>query len=255
MSFFDWMIRIQEMYGPLLLKGTGSTILLAIIGTFVGSGIGLLIGIYKTIPMAASANPIKKFLYKFFDFILSAYIEVFRSTPMMVQAMMIFYGIAMLYGVTLPRFAAGLLIISVNTGAYMSEIVRGGIISIDHGQYEAAHSIGMTHGQTMTNIVLPQAIRNIMPAIGNEFIINMKDSCVLSVIGVTELFYVAKFASGATFQTFPTMTIAAIYYFILCFTTTKILRYIEKKMDGPDSYTIHGSQTAPEAEIKVGGIH
>lgn len=124
----------------------------------------------------------------------------------------------------------------------MAEIVRGGIISVDKGQFEATHSIGMTHFQSMFYVVLPQAIRNIMPAVGNQFIINIKDSCVLSVISVTELFFQTKSAAGATFQTFPAYFIACVIYFILCFSITQLLRYLETKMDGADTYTIYGTE-------------
>ena len=161
---------------------------------------------------------------------------------MMVQATVIFYGAAFLFQLRLDPVNAGMFIISINTGAYMAEIVRGGIISVDKGQFEATHSIGMTHFQAMAFVVLPQAIRNIMPALGNQFIINIKDSCVLSVISVTELFFQTKSAAGATFQTFPAYFIACIIYFILCFGITQLLRYLETRMDGADTYTIYGTE-------------
>ncbi|MBQ5708022.1 MAG: amino acid ABC transporter permease, partial [Peptococcaceae bacterium] len=167
---------ILNNYGGLLAKGTGVTILLAIVGTGVGFLIGLLIGVYKTLPIREDDSTLKKVLYKVFSFLLSAYIEVFRSTPMMVQATVIFYGAAWAFGLRLDPVTAGMFIISINTGAYMAEIVRGGIISVDKGQFEATHSIGMTHFQSMLYVILPQAIRNILPATGNQFIINIKDS-------------------------------------------------------------------------------
>ncbi|MBO5302155.1 MAG: ABC transporter permease subunit, partial [Peptococcaceae bacterium] len=142
MSFFDWVQLILNQYGSMLVKGTGITILLAIVGTGVGFLIGLLIGVYKTIPLRDEDPAIKRILYKIFNFILSAYIEIFRSTPMMVQAMVIFYGIAYAFSIRLDVITAGMFIISINTGAYMAEIVRGGIISVDKGQFEATHSIG-----------------------------------------------------------------------------------------------------------------
>ena len=238
MSFWEAVSKILDLYGPLMLKGTWITILLAIVGTVVGSCLGLLIGSYKTIPITSKTALWKKVIYHLFNFVLTAYITVFRSTPMMVQAMVGFYGYTWITGHRIPPLYFGMVIISINTGAYMAEIVRGGIISVDKGQYEAAHSIGMTHGQTMFNVVLPQAIRNIMPAVGNEFIINMKDSCVLSVISVSELFFVTKSAAGATFQTFPAFLIASVIYLILTVTLTEILKRVERRMDGPDSYTI-----------------
>lgn len=172
---------------------------------------------------------------------------------MIVQAMVIFYGAAMVYGIHLPTLYAGIFIVSINTGAYMAEIVRGGIISIDKGQFEAAHAIGMTHAQTMACIVLPQAIRNILPATSNEFIINIKDTSVLMVIGVTELFFQSKAAAGNNFRYFEVFLVTCVIYLIMTFTITRLLRYFEKKLEGPDVYTIHGSQTVPEAEIKIIG--
>lgn len=241
-NFFHWVQVILERYGMLLLQGVGVTIALAIVGTLAGFAIGLLIGIYKTLPIRKEDPLIKRALFKFFNFLLSAYIEIFRSTPMMVQAMLIFYGVAYAFQLRLNPISAGMFIISINTGAYMAEIVRGGIISVDKGQFEAAHSIGMTHFQSMLFIIFPQAIRNIMPAVGNQFIINIKDSCVLSVISVTDLFFQTKSAAGATFATFPAFFIACVIYFILCFGCTSILRFLETKMDGADTYTIYGTE-------------
>ncbi len=242
MEFLQWVQVILNDYGSLLLQGTGITILLAIVGTAVGFVIGLLIGVYKTIPIRPDDPFWKRGLYKVFNFLLSTYIEIFRSTPMMVQAMVIYYGVAFAFAIRLNPITAGMFIISINTGAYMAEIVRGGIISVDKGQFEATHSIGMTHFQSMLYIILPQAIRNIMPATGNQFIINIKDSCVLNVISVTDLFFQTKSAAGATFQTFPAFFIACVIYFVLCFSITQLLRYVETKMDGSETYTIYGTE-------------
>lgn len=125
--------------------------------------------------------------------LISAYVEVFRGTPMMVQAMIIYWGYAYATGGdTLALIPAGIVIVSINTGAYITEIVRGGIISIDKGQFEGASSIGMSHFQTMVYVVIPQVMRNILPSVSNEFVINIKDTSVLNVIGVTELFFYAN---------------------------------------------------------------
>ncbi len=148
--------------------------------------IGLLVGIFRTLPL--SENPVGRFLQRIVNGLLTIYIEVFRGTPMMVQAMVIFYGTALAFGVSMNRTLAAVLIVSINTGAYMSEIVRGGIFAVDDGQFEAAQAIGMTHWQTMIKVVLPQVMRNILPATGNEIIINIKDTAVLSVISVADLF-------------------------------------------------------------------
>lgn len=124
----------------------------------------------------------------------------------------------------------------------MAEIVRGGIVSIDQGQFEAAHALGMNHIQTMTNVILPQVIRNILPATGNEFVVNIKDTSVLNVISVTELFFQTKSIAGNTFKFFEPYFVTCIIYFIMTFTVTRILRYVEKRLDGPKNYNIIGNQ-------------
>ena len=249
--FFDTVAKIIEKYGAMFLQGAGTTLLIAITGTLIGFAIGLGIGVVRTIPLDAKSSPVKRFLLKIVNIILSVYIEIFRGTPMIVQAMVLFYGFAAATGISLDRNLAGIIIVSINTGAYMAEIVRGGILSVDKGQFEAAHSIGMTHRQTMMSIVLPQAIRNIMPATGNEFVINIKDTSVLNVISVTELFFKTTMINANTYKPFETFFVTCVIYFILTFTVTRILRLIERRMDGPRTFTIHGSQTVPEAEIKV----
>ena len=249
-SFFQWVWSLVTTYWPMFLKGAGVTLLIAITATITGSVIGLLIGVVRTIPITPKSSRFKRAVMKVVNFILTAYIEVFRGTPMIVQAMVIFYGAAM-GGVYLPTLLAGYLIVSVNTGAYMAEIVRGGILSIDKGQFEAAHSIGMIHTQTMRSIILPQVIRNILPATGNEFVINIKDTSVLNVISVSELFFQSKTIAANNYRYFEVFFVTCVLYFIMTFTITRILRLIERKMDGKETYTIHGSQTALEGEIKV----
>ena len=161
----------------------------------------------------------------------------------MVQAMVIFWGFALLNnGRTMDVTVSGLIVVSINTGAYMAEIVRGGIISIDKGQFEGAQALGMGHGKTMLYVVMPQALRNILPSVSNEFIINIKDTSVLNVIGFTELFFVAKDIVTQTYKTFQTYLLVAIVYFILTFSISLILRLIERKMDGNKNYKVLGSQ-------------
>ena len=240
-TFFSRIGNIIKTYYLSILKGVGYTILVAIVGTVVGLFIGLLIGMYRTLD--TPKNKALAVLKKIGDVILSIYIEVFRGTPMMVQAMVIFWGFALINdGNTMNVTLAGLIIVSINTGAYMAEIVRGGIISIDKGQFEGAQAIGMTHSQTMWNIVLPQVLRNIMPSVANEFVINIKDTSVLNVIGFTELFFYGKSIALNTYAIFETYLVVAAIYFVLTFTITRILRLIEKKMDGKKDYQIMGSQ-------------
>lgn len=235
------MADIFAKYYQMIFKGIGYTMLVSIIGTIIGLVIGLLIGVFRTMP--TPKNKFLRVLKKAADWILSAYVEIFRGTPMMVQAMVIFWGFALINnGVTLNVVFAGLFIVSINTGAYMAEIVRGGIISVSKGQFEGAHAIGMTHAQTMFYVVIPQVLRNILPSVANEFVINIKDTSVLNVIGFTELYFVAYTINSINYQTFATYLLVAIIYFVLTFTITRILRLIEKKMDGKKNYTVQGSQ-------------
>ena len=250
-TFFGWVGYIFGQYGGMFLRGTGVTLIIAISGTVLGFAVGLLVAIARTLPVRREDGLARRILLTALRWLLGIYIEVFHGTPMIVQAMVIYYGAASLLGVAMPALTAGIFIVTINTGAYMAEIVRGGIISIDKGQTEAAHSIGMTHWQTMTSVVLPQAIRNIMPSIGNEFVVNIKDSSVLNVISVSELFFISKSAAGTFYRYFEVFFITAAIYFVLTFTVTRLLRLLERRMDGPDSYVICGSQSDSRAAIVV----
>lgn len=250
MSFFQDVINIVAKYYPQLLSGVGNTMLIALTGTVAGLAIGLLTGIVRTAPF--SRNGFVRVLHKILNAVIAVYVEIFRGTPMMVQAMVIYWGYAFASGgSTLPLIPSGILIVSVNTGAYMAEIVRGGIISIDKGQFEGAMSIGMTHSQTMFKVIIPQVMRNILPSVSNEFVINIKDTSVLNVIGVTELYYFAGIIKRQSFETFQTYLVVCVLYFILTFTVTRLLRFVECKLDGNDSYVIFGSQSDSAAEIRI----
>ena len=250
-TFFGWVGFLLKQYGGLFLSGTFTTLLIALTGTFFGFIIGLLVAIVRTIEIPRGMGPVKRAIRKLAHILIGVYIQVFRGTPMIVQAMVIYYGSMQYLGIDMERTAAAILIISINTGAYMAEIIRGGIISVDKGQFEAAHAIGMTHWQTMTTVVLPQAIRNILPSVGNELIVNIKDSSVLNVISVSELFFQAKSAAGTYYKYFEVFFIIAVIYLVLTLTVSRVLRFIEKKMDGPDNYVICGSQSDSRSEIVV----
>jgi len=241
-NFWGWVVYLLQQYGPSFLRGAGTTMLIAVISTAVGCLIGFGVGIVQTTP-ADKAHPVKYILMKLVRFLLDAYVEIFRGTPMMVQAMFIYYGLAQLFNIHLGTMEAALFIVSINTGAYMAETVRGGILSIDPGQTEGAKAIGMTHVQTMNAVILPQALRNIMPQIGNNLIINIKDTCVLSVIGTVELFFATKSVAGAMYTYFEAFTIAMVIYFVLTFSCSRLLRLWESKMDGPDSYELYDLAT------------
>lgn len=244
-GFWPDVANIWDDYGSQFLIGARNTLLIALTSTVVGSLIGLLIAIYRSIPVSKRRNPMGYILYRVFDFLIMVYIEVFRGTPMMVQAMLIFYGSKLFFNIDMSPMIAALIIVSINTGAYLAEVFRGGIMGVDEGQGEAAKAIGMSHFQSMTSVVLPQAIRNTLPALGNEFVINIKDTSVLNVIAVTELFFVTRSAAGSTYMTFQSFFIVSIIYLVLTFVTTRLLRLVEKYMSGSSSYTIHESSTMP----------
>ncbi len=250
-NFFSLVLFILKEYGPLFLQGVGATLLVALTGTVLGFIIGLLVAIVRTIPLKKKEKAYKKIPIKILHFITTVYIEVFRGTPMIVQAMVIYYGAMQFLNLDLSVMATAIFIVSINTGAYMAEIVRGGILSIDKGQKEAAHALGLSHFQSMVGVILPQAVRNIMPSIGNEFVVNIKDSSVLNVISLSELYFISKSVAGTYYMYFEVFFITAVIYLVLTFTVTRLLRLVEKKMDGPTHYTIHGSQTFSRADIKV----
>jgi putative lysine transport system permease protein len=240
----NWFINILKQYGGMLATGTGMTLLISLVGTIVGFIIGLLVGIIRTIPAPKSTG--KRGLLGFGKWLLSVYIEVFRGTPMIVQAAVLYYGAAQALGINMDRTVAALVIVSINTGAYISEIIRGGIISVDPGQFEAASALGMTHWQTMTKVILPQAVRNSLPAVTNEFIVNIKDTSVLSIISVSELFFTSETIAGQNFQFFHTYLVVCLIYLILTFTISRLFRIIEKHLDGPKDYNVMTNQMQVE---------
>ena len=219
----EWIVKIASQNWKGFLNGAEMTLYISLIGTVIGSIIGMLIGVIRTIPKGDRGA--KKIFLTVINAILNAYVEFFRGTPMIVQAMVIYYGSDLAFGIDMDRTFAAIFIVSINTGAYMAEIVRGGIISI----------------------------RNILPAPGNEFVINIKDTSVLNVIGVTELYFTTKSIAGNNFRYFESFFITCIVYFIMTFTVTRILRFIEKKLDGPENYNMTGNQMQvqkPEEALK-----
>lgn len=237
-TFFSWVLFLLNEYGGVLVKGAGVTLLLALVGTLLGCVIGLAVGIVQTIPEDDNSGASKKYFIKAVKWLLSAYVELFRGTPMIVQAMVVYYGAMSLFDIDMSAMFAGFFVVSINTGAYMAETVRGGIESIDPGQKEAAIAIGMDHFQTMRCVILPQALRNIMPQIGNNLIINIKDTSVLNVISVTELYFASKSAAGVYYKYFEVFFITCVIYFIMTFSASRILRWLESKMDGPKDYQL-----------------
>lgn len=233
--------ELWQEYAGLYLTGIWNTLSLAVICTALGCIIGLLCGILNTIPYSKNDNILKRVVLKAIRVLIQIYVEVFRGTPMILQAVVIYYGLPYFTNYAM-RFSniwlCALLVVSINTGAYMAESVRGGIISIDPGQTEGAKAIGMTHWQTMLFVILPQALRNILPQIGNNLIINIKDTSVMSIIGFTEFFAVHKNVTGTTYLYFPSAAIEMAGYLTLTVVASFLLRMLEKKMDGSSSYEL-----------------
>ena len=235
------IIQLWSKYWPMYMNGVKNTLILALVATAIGCVIGLICGILNTIPYTKNDSLPKRFLLKLIRVLVRIYVEVFRGTPMVLQAVFIVYGLPYFTDNAL-RFnniwVAAILIVSINTGAYMAESVRGGIISIDPGQTEGAKAIGMTHVQTMTSVILPQALRNIMPQIGNNFIINVKDTSVMFIIGFPDFFAAHRAAVGASYLYFPSATVEMAGYLTMTLIASFLLRLVEKLMDGSDSYEL-----------------
>ena len=235
------IVLLWSKYWPMYMSGVKNTLILALVATAIGCVIGLICGILNTIPYTKNDPLPKRFLLNLIRVLVRIYVEVFRGTPMVLQAVFIVYGLPYFTDNAL-RFnniwVAAILIVSINTGAYMAESVRGGIISIDPGQTEGAKAIGMTHVQTMTSVILPQALRNIMPQIGNNFIINVKDTSVMFIISFTEFFAAHRYIVGVNNMYFPSATIEMIGYLTMTLIASFLLRLLEKWMDGSDSYEL-----------------
>ncbi|MBQ3077517.1 MAG: amino acid ABC transporter permease [Clostridia bacterium] len=234
---------ILDLYGMSFLRGAWVTMVIATVSTFFGCLIGFAVGVVQSLEADRKDSPLRWFFLGVAKIILYLYVEIFRGTPMMVQAMFIYFGSSVLFGIDMSMWFAAIFIVSINTGAYMAETVRGGILSIDPGQVEGAKAIGLNHFYTMIDVILPQALRNIIPQIGNNLIINIKDTCVLSVIGTVELFYASKGAAGALYTYYEVFTITMVLYFILTFTCSRLLRLWEDKLDGPDNYDLATTDT------------
>ncbi|MBQ1877332.1 MAG: amino acid ABC transporter permease [Erysipelotrichaceae bacterium] len=227
--FINNIIKILKNYGSSLLLGVRTTLSVALIGTLAGLLIGLIVGGIRAIRLDFTASKGAKVMKKVIDAVLNIYIGIFRGTPMMVQALFIYYLLLDLIHWT--YFQAAIVVISVNTGAYMAEIIRSGIQSVDPGQTEAARALGMSNLQTMMRVILPQALRNAFPAVGNELIVNIKDSSVLMIISITELMFQAKSIAGSTFLFTETYFIEAVIYFLLTALASIVLNLIENRLN------------------------
>ena len=235
------IVKLWSKYGGPYLTGMRNTLVLALVATAIGCVIGFICGILNTIPCSDRDPMPKRVLLKIVRIIVRVYVEVFRGTPMVLQAVFLYYGLPYFTNNTMKFtniWVAAVLVVSINTGAYMAESVRGGIISIDPGQTEGAKAIGMNHVQTMLHVSLPQALRNIMPQIGNNFIINVKDTSVMFIIGFPDFFSSHRAAVGASYLYFPSATVEMAGYLCMTLAASFLLRWLEKKMDGDSDYEL-----------------
>ena len=214
----DFIIEYKMFY----ISGVQNTLLLAIFAVFFGVILGIILALMKLS---------KKMVLRG---IASAYIEFLRGTPVIVQIYIVFYGFTYFVPFDFPDMVWGVVALSLNSGAYVAEIIRAGIKAVDKGQMEAARSIGMPHNMGMRYIVIPQAFKNILPALGNEFIVVVKESAIVSVVGITELMYRADTIRGITYRPFAPLMVAALIYFIITFTLSRLLGIVERRMSASD---------------------
>lgn len=235
------IVYLWDTYASIYLQGIWQTINIAVLCTLMGCVIGLVCGVLNTIPYTRNDNIVKRIILRLIRIVIRVYVEIFRGTPMILQAVVFYYGLPYFTRNTV-RFddiwTCAFIVVSINTGAYMAESVRGGIISIDPGQTEGAKALGMTHVQTMISVILPQALRNIIPQIGNNLIINLKDSSVLSIIGFMEFFTVHSIVVGAEYMYFPSAAIEMLGYLTLTVVASVLLRLVEKRMEGSSNYEL-----------------
>ena len=228
-TFFKGMIDLVIRYYPLYLQGIMYTLILAIAGTLIGLFIAFILVIMKIQTLNHYGNLVTRVFKWISKRFAEMYVTVFRGTPMIVQAMLFYYGLARA-GVRMPVLIAGLTVVSFNTAAYLTEILRSGLQGLDKGQKEAAESLGMSTRQIYQKILFPQAFRNMIPAIGNELIVNLKDTAVLSVIGTTELFYMGRSVAGAHYRYTEAFVIVALIYLGIVMVAVYGLRKLSETM-------------------------
>jgi len=221
------------------------TITISVLGTMFGFVIGLFLATLRLLPLAKPRSRFIMAMTKIGSVISKIYVQVFRGTPMIVQATVIYYGVLALFGYW-SAFVAGIVVVSLNTAAYMAEIIRGGVTSIDKGQTEAGLAIGLTYWQTLRHIVFPQALKHAIPAFGNELIVNIKDTSVLSVIAVSDLFFSSKFIITNNFRPFEVYFIISVIYLVLTLSMSALLRRLEKGIGLKIRYSPPSSQMVPE---------
>ncbi|MDO4966610.1 MAG: amino acid ABC transporter permease [Lachnospiraceae bacterium] len=220
------MIRIFSVYGSLLLKAMGQTLLLALCGLFFACILGLIFGLLSVLKNRAC------------NIIATLFVDIIRGVPMIVLAYFIYFGVPYLWntilgigGMNLTALRAGTICLALNCGAYMAEIIRAGIQSVDKGQMEAARSLGLPYWKAMQKVVLPQAIKTMIPSIINQFIITLKDTSILSIIGFPELVNTAKNVVANTFMSFQTWIIVGIMYLIVITILSRTAKAVERRLN------------------------
>lgn len=218
MNIIELLIKYQDYY----ITGIKVTLALSFFSLLIGTTLGSLLSLLK----------LSK--YKILSWISTVYIEIVRGTPMMVQIAIVYFGSFVLFGINMDGFLAALIAVSLNSAAYVAEIIRSGIQSIDKGQTEASRSLGMSSGQTMRHIILPQAIKNILPTLGNEFVTLIKETSVASTIGVADLMFASKIVQSTSYQPFTPLIIVAIIYFIFTFSLSQLIGVFERRLGHND---------------------
>lgn len=217
-----FIVELFLEYKHYYITGIKVTLLLSFLSLIAG----VLLGTFLSL--------LKMSKYKLLSSISTAYIEVFRGTPMMVQIALVYFGSYVVMGMSMDGFLAALIAVSLNSAAYVAEIIRSGIQSIDKGQWEASRSLGLSNRQTMRHIILPQAIKNILPALGNEFVTLIKETAVASTIGVADLMYASKIVQSTSYQAFNPLIIVAVIYFVITFTLSRLIGALERRLSRSD---------------------
>ena len=216
------VLKLFIDYKQYYFTGIKITLILSLLSLIIGTTLGGILSLMR----------LSK--YRVLKYIATVYIEIFRGTPMIVQIVMVYFGSYALMGVNMDGFIAALIAVSLNSAAYVAEIIRSGIQSVDKGQWEASRSLGLSSGQTMRHIILPQAVKNILPALGNEFVTLIKETAVASTIGVADLMYTSKIVQSTSYQPFNPLIIVAAIYFVITFTLSKLIGAFERRLSQSD---------------------
>lgn len=233
-----WIGRLLKQFGGLYISGTIMTLEISVLGTFLGYVLGFLVGVVQSSKADLDEKSVRTAVLVALKQICRFYVFIFRGTPMIVQAMVIYFGSLQALGLDLSPFTAAVIVVSLNTGAYMAETVRGGFQSVDAGQVEGALALGMPYLKIMLLIVIPQALRNIFPQMGNTFISNIKDTSVLNIISVSELFFTTKTVAGSYYKYFEAYTITAVIYLMLTFVFNLLFNFLEQRMADKANYEL-----------------